>query len=231
VWGLGFGPHPGTGWRGFRRLRLGGHRGGLGAIGAVPPGEGVVEGGTTPYLPVAAARRKENYQRRWTADPEIKCFMPGVPRATYLPYPFQIVQGANTILSPTPTPGPYAPCAWAILVRVLRTVGWVGRWDIGRATPSSSTSPASTIQTWFDRAGNFHSDALRVVERYTPRGPDILDYEASIEDPRVSSRPWKIGMPLYRHVEKNAHLMEYQCIPYPEDVPYGHLRRAEGGSK
>ena len=84
-------------------------------------------------------------------------------------------------------------------------------------------------QTWFDRAGNFHSDALDVVE--PPRGRDILDYEASIEDPQVFPRPWKIGMPLYRHVEKNAHLMEYQCIPYAEDVLYGHLRRAEGGSK
>lgn len=203
----------------------------LGAIGAVPPGEGVVKGGTIPYLSVAAAHRKENYQRRWTDDPEIKCFMPGVPRATYLPYPFQIVQGANTIL---------ITYAYAGAVRTVRmghpgkspTDSWMG-WSVGHWEGDTLVIDVTGFndQTWFDRAGNFHSDALHVVERYTPRGPDILDYEASIEDPKVFSRPWKIGMPLYRHVEKNAHLMEYQCIPYAEDVLYGHLRRAEGGSK
>jgi hypothetical protein len=203
----------------------------LGAIGAVPPGEGVVKGGTIPYLPVAAAHRKENYQRRWTDDPEIKCFMPGVPRATYLPYPFQIVQGANTIL---------ITYAYAEAVRTVRmghpgkspTDSWMG-WSVGHWEGDTLVIDVTGFndQTWFDRAGNFHSDALHVVERYTARGPDILDYEASIEDPKVFSRPWKIGMPLYRHVERNAHLMEYQCIPYAEDVLYGHLRRAEGGSK
>ena len=203
----------------------------LGAIGAIPPGEGVVEGGTIPYLPDAAARRKENYQRRWTDDPEIKCFMPGVPRATYLPYPFQIVQGASTIL---------ITYAYAGAVRTVRmghsgkspVDSWMG-WSVGHWEGDTLVIDVTGFndQTWFDRAGNFHSDALHVVERYKPRRPDILDYEASIEDPKVFSRPWKIGMPLYRHVEKNAHLMEYQCIPYAEDVLYGHLRRAQGGSK
>lgn len=203
----------------------------LGAIGAIPPGESVVEGGTIPYLPAAAAQQKENNKRRWADDPEIKCYLPGVPRATYLPYPFQIVQGSNTIL---------LTYAFAGAVRTVRMgkveavpndswMGWSeGRWD-GDTLVIDVTS--FNDQTWFDRAGDFHSDALHVVERYTPEGRNILRYEATIEDPKVFSRPWKISMPLYRHVEKDAHLMEYQCIPYAEDVVYGHLEHRKGESK
>ena len=203
----------------------------LGAIGGVPPGESVVEGGTIPYLPAAASKQKVNYKRRWIDDPEIKCFMPGVPRANYLPYPFQIVQGTNTILM---------TYEYAGAVRTIRMgnpgqspsdswMGWsVGHWD-GDTLVVDVTS--FNDQTWFDRAGDFHSDALHVVERYALRSPDIMEYEATIEDPNVFSRPWKISMPLYRHVEKNAHLMEYQCIPYAEDILYGHLRHEKGDSK
>jgi len=79
--------------------------------------------------------------------------------------------------------------------------------------------------TWFDRSGDYHSDALHVVERYTPRSPDTMMYEATIEDPKVFSRPWKISMPLYRHVEKNAQLMEFKCVEFAEEVLYGHLRK------
>ena len=203
----------------------------LGAIGAIPPGEGVVEGGVIPYLPAAAARKKENFDRRWTDDPEIKCYLPGVPRANYMPYPFQIVQGANTLLF---------TYSYAGAVRTVRMntkqespvdswMGWsVGRWD-GDTLVIDVTS--FNDQTWFDRAGDFHSDKLHVVERYTPRGPDVIDYEATIEDPEVFSRPWKISMPLYRHLEKNAHLLEFQCIEYSEDVLYGHLRHGKGETK
>jgi hypothetical protein len=80
-------------------------------------------------------------------------------------------------------------------------------------------------QTWFDRAGDFHSEALHVVERYTPRGPDVLMYEATIEDPKVFSRPWKITMPLYRHVEKSAQLLEFKCVEFVEELIYGRLRK------
>jgi hypothetical protein len=203
----------------------------LGAIGAIPPGESVVVGGTIPYLPAAEARRKQNNQRRWTDDPEIKCFMPGVPRATYLPYPFQIVQGPNTIL---------LTYAYAGAVRTVRmgsalkssADSWMG-WSVGHWEGETLVIDVTGFndQTWLDRAGNFHSDALHVVERYTPRSTDIINYEATIEDPNVFSRSWKISMPLYRHVEPNAHLLEYQCIPYAEDVVYGHLRHKEGDSK
>jgi hypothetical protein len=195
----------------------------LGASSAVPPGPGVVEGGEIPYLPAAAAKRQENFKQRWTADPEIKCYMPGVPRANYMPYPFQIVQGSETIMISyefadavrmlyMKNPGPAPADSW---------MGWsIGHWD-GDTLVVDVTS--QNDQTWFDRAGNFHSDALHVVERYTPLDANILMYEATIEDPKTFSRPWKISMPLYRHIEKNAQLMEFKCIPFSEDVLYGNL--------
>ena len=80
-------------------------------------------------------------------------------------------------------------------------------------------------QTWFDRAGNFHSEALKVVERFTPIDRNTINYEATMEDPKVFSRPWKITMPLYRHAEKNARLMEYKCVEFAEELMYGHLRK------
>jgi len=203
----------------------------LGAIGAVPPGEGVVEGGVIPYLPAAAAKKKENFERRWTDDPEIKCYMPGVPRATYMPYPFQIVQGANTILF---------TYSYAGAVRTVRmgttekspVDSWMG-WSVGHWEGNTLVVDVTSFndQTWFDRAGDFHSDKLHVVEHYTPRDRDVIDYEATIEDPDVFSRPWKISMPLYRHLEKNAHLLEFQCIEYSEEVLYGHLRHGKGETK
>jgi hypothetical protein len=203
----------------------------LGAIGGIPPGESVVEGGTIPYLPAAAAQQKENNKKRWTDDPELKCFMPGVPRANYTPWPFQIAQGKETILM---------SYQYAGAVRTIRmgkpgkapSDSWMG-WSVGHWEGNTLVVDVTSLndQTWLDRAGNFHSDALHVVERYTPRTPDILMYEATIEDPKVFSRPWKISMPLYRHVEKNAHLLEYQCIPFAEDILYGHLRHGKGDSK
>ncbi len=71
--------------------------------------------------------------------------------------------------------------------------------------------------TWFDRAGNFHSDALHVVERYTLTDPDHIAYEATIEDPKVFTRPWKMSMPLYRRVDKNVKLLEYECVFYLQE--------------
>jgi hypothetical protein len=203
----------------------------LGAVGAVPPGEGVVEGGMIPYLPAAAAKQKENFQRRWTDDPELKCYMPGVPRANYMPYPFQIVQGKDTIL---------ITYSYAGAVRTVRmgnpgkspSDSWMG-WSVGRWEGNTLVIDVTSFndQTWFDRAGNFHSDALHVVERYTPQGPNILNYEATIEDPKTFSRPWKISMPLYRNVQPNAHLLEFQCIEYAEDLLYGHLRHKPSNTK
>ena len=197
----------------------------LGAVGATPPGLSVVEGGSIPYLPAAEAKRKQNFEARLTSDPEIKCYLPGVPRATYIPQPFQIVQSEKTVMIlyqyaggvrtiPMTDPGPALVSSW---------MGWSkGRWD-GSTLEVDVTG--FNDKSWFDRSGNYHSDKLHVVERYTPRSADTLIYEATIEDPKVFSRPWKITMPLYRRVEKNAQLLEFRCVEYSEELLYGDLRK------
>ena len=204
----------------------------LGAEFAVPPGIGAVESGEIPYLPQALAKKKENFQKRLTEDPEIKCYMPGVPRATYMAYPFQIEQSSEylmiayeyasslrTIHMDKPGPNP-AGDSW---------MGWsVGHWE-GDTLVVDVTG--MNDQTWFDRAGNYHSNELHVIERYTPKSAEVLNYEATIEDPQVFSRPWKISVPLYRHIEKNFQLMEYKCVPFAEDVLYGPYRRHAASSQ
>jgi hypothetical protein len=197
----------------------------LGAAGAVPAGLSVVEGNDIPYLPAAAAKKKENFESRLTADPEIKCYLPGVPRATYMPYPFQIVQTPNYILMAYE----YAGATRTIYMDKTPpnpADSWmghsVGHWD-GDTLVVDVTG--LNDQTWFDRAGNFHSDALHVVERYTPISPDALSYEATIEDPKVFSRPWKLSMPLYRRLDKNAQVLEFKCVEFVEELMYGHLRK------
>ncbi len=197
----------------------------LGAVGGVPPGMGVVEGDEIPYKASALSKKKANGENWLRDDPEVKCFLPGVPRATYQPYPFQIIQGTNTILLA------YEFAAGSRIVYmenhqqppVDSWMGWSnGHWE-------GDTLVVDVIgfndQTWFDRAGNYHSDRLHVVERYTPASPDILNYEATIEDPEVFTRPWKISMPLYRHVEKNAQLLEYKCVEFAEELLYGQYRK------
>jgi hypothetical protein len=200
----------------------------LGAVFAKPPGLGVVEGDTIPYLPAAAAKKKEN-QANWAKlDPEIKCYLPGVPRATYLPYPFQIVQDQNSIMF---------AYEYANAVRVInmgapakpivdtRMGTSNGRWE-GQTLVIDVTGFID--ENWFDHAGNFHSGALHVVERYSPRSADTLNYEATIEDAKVFSRPWKISMPLYRRVEKNVRLLEFKCAEFAEELLYGDLVKKPG---
>jgi hypothetical protein len=200
----------------------------LGAQGAVPGGLGVVEGDEIPYLPAAAAKKKANFESRLTADPEIKCYLPGVPRATYMPYPFQIVQTPKYILIAYE----YAGATRTVYMDKTPpepTDSWMGH-SVGRWEGDTLVVDVTDLndQTWFDRAGNFHSDALHVVERYTPLSADALLYEATIEDPKVFSRPWKISMPLYRRQEKNAQLMEFRCVEFVEELMYGHLRKQAG---
>jgi hypothetical protein len=200
----------------------------LGAEGAEPGGPGVVEGGEIPYLPAAREIKKANFEQRLAADPEVKCYLPGVPRATYMPYPFQILHSAKAIFFAyeydgavrniyLKDPGPAPADSW---------MGQsVGHWD-GDTLVIDVTGLDE--RTWFDRAGDFHSDSLHVVERYTPLGPDTLSYEATIEDPKVFSRPWKIRMPLYRHLEKNARLMEFKCVEFAEELMYGQFTKKTG---
>jgi hypothetical protein len=183
------------------------------ALKGVPPGESVVQGGDIPYQPWATAKRKENFENQAAADPENKCFLPGVPRATYQGFPFQIVQ--------TPKQMTFL-YEYAHGVRAVYTDGtkhpdghidwWLGD---SRGHWEDDTFVADVVdfdeRTWFDRSGNFHSDELHGVERYTLTDPDHIDYEATIEDPKVFTRPWKISMPLYRRKEKNFQLLEYEC--------------------
>ena len=199
----------------------------LGASFSIPAGAGVVEGSDLPYQPWALEKKKQNADQWLTLDPEIKCYMPGVPRATYMPYPFQIVQSRDTILMA------YEFASASRIVRMRKTgdapidswMGWSrGRWD-GDTLVVDVTG--FNDRTWFDRAGNFHSDALHVVERYSRTGPDHLWYEATIEDPKVFTRPWKLSMPLYRRTEKNAQLLEYKCVEFVEELMYGHLRKKD----
>jgi hypothetical protein len=202
----------------------------LGALVAVPPGPSFVVGGEIPYLPAALEKRRANRANRWTADPEIKCFMPGVPRANYMSYPFQIVQGTDTIMM---------TYEFADAVRIVNLndpgeapadswMGWnVGRWD-GNTLVVDVT--AQHDDTWLDRSGNYHSNALHVVERYTLRSPDVLLYEATLEDPNVYSRPWTIRMPLYRRLDENAQLMEFKCIPFSEPALYDHIGKEPSGN-
>jgi hypothetical protein len=197
----------------------------LGAVGAVPPGRGVVEGGEIPYRPEALARKKQNQENWLTSDPEIKCYLPGVPRATYMPHPFQILQSTKAIFIAyqyagavrdiyLKDPGPAPVDSW---------MGQsVGRWDGDTLVVDVK---GFNDQTWFDRSGNFHSDALHVVERYTRVSPDVISYEATIEDSKVFTRPWKMSMPLYRRQEPDAQLMDFKCVEFVEELMYGQWRK------
>jgi hypothetical protein len=197
----------------------------LGEIGWVPPDVGVVEGDEIPYQPWAAKRKQENLANWLDRDPEIGCYKPGVPRAMYMPYPFQIIQGTTNVLMVFEYAGaertihldpvdPYPVDAW---------MGHsVGHWEGDTLITEVSNF---TSDTWLDRSGDFHSDALHVVERYTPITRDAFRYEATIEDKNVFTRPWKISMPIYRRLESNAQLMEFQCREMAEETLLGNLRR------
>ena len=197
----------------------------FGAVGAVPPGAGVVGAGGIPYTTEALEKKKENQQNWLDRDPEVKCYLPGVPRATYMPHPFQIFQGEDSVFIAyqyagavrdifMDDPGPAPVDSW---------MGWSdGHWE-GDTLVVLVTG--LNEQTWFDRAGNHHSAQIRVVERYTPMGPDHLLYEATIEDPETFTKPWKITMPLYRRMEAGAQLMDFRCVEFVEELMYGEWRR------
>lgn len=196
-----------------------------GAIGAEPAGQGVVEGGEIPYLPAALEQKKTNFANRRTNDPEAKCYLPGIPRANYMPYPFQIVQSPRGILFA------YEYASANRLVNMGKAAEpvsdtWMGtsngRWE-GDTLVIDVTGFNGLA--WFDRAGDFASDKLHVVERFTRTERDHLQYEATIEDPSVFSRPWKISMPLYRRVEKNTQLLEFKCVEFAEELLYGQYKK------
>jgi hypothetical protein len=207
----------------------------MGAWGAQPGGQGIVEGNEIPYQPWAAAKQKENLEKRMmvkvtndphrydTGETELQCYRPGVPRANYMPFPFQIFQTPEQILIVYEYKG------------AIRTIymnskdeapsdTWMG-WSKGRWEGDTLVVDVTGFEqyTWFDRAGNFHSDALHVVERYKPASPYHIQYEATIEDSKVFTRPWKVSFPLYRRMEPNVQLVEFNCVPFVEEMMYKPL--------
>ena len=183
----------------------------------VPAGQGVVEGNELPYVPAALKQRMANLKTRATQDNEARCAMVGVPRIVYMPYPFQILQSRDQIVMVSE----YAHTIRNIHLKGEHPPEGIA-WYMGdsRAKWEGETLVVDVVhftdQTWLDRSGNFHSPAMRVVERYTRTGPDHMLYEATIEDKAVFSRPWKMRMTLYRDVEPNAQLLEYECAPFLE---------------
>jgi hypothetical protein len=209
----------------------------MGAYGSWPGGQGIVEGGEIPYRPEALAKKKENADKRMvvnitpddqrhdTGDPEVKCYMAGVPRSNYMPFPFQIVQTPDHIMMSYE------------FARGLRTIymnqndkdipkeapadSWMG-WSHGHFEGDTLVVDTTGLlpYTWFDRAGDYHSDQMHVVERYTPVSPYHMMYEATIDDPKVFTRPWKMSFPLYRRMEKNVQLVDFNCVEFVLDMLY-----------
>ncbi len=197
----------------------------LGAVGAVPGGMGIVEGGKIPYKPEAAAKRAENREHWLERDPEIKCYMPGVPRAVYMPFPFQIVHNAKSMFIAYEFAGAVRDVFFED-IGPAEVDSWMGQsvahWE-GDTLVIDVTG--QTDQTWLDRSGTHHSNQLHVVERYTLTGPNHIRYEAAIEDPEVFTRPWKISLPLYRRMEGDARLMDFKCVEFVEELMFGEYRR------
>jgi hypothetical protein len=198
----------------------------LGAAGGVPGSLGVVQDdGRIPYMPEAAAIKQANAENWIDRDPELKCYLPGLPRAMYMPYPFAITQSATKV---------HIAYTFANAARTIHldTVdpppaeGWMGH-SVGRWEGDTLVVEVTDFndKTWFDRAGNFHSDALHLVERFRLQTPDVIQYEVTIEDPKVFTRPWRIAMPLYRRMEPNMQLIEYRCTEFVEEFMYGHVRK------
>ena len=192
------------------------HSASLAGTSGVPPGKGVVEGNEIPYKPDALAQKKKNYETRDTEDPGFaKCYLPGVPRATYMPYPFEIIQNPQMV-------GIRYQFARAVRTIDLTSKSheWLEGWPDFWMGDSRGKWEGDTLvvdvrkldeRTWFDHAGNFHTENLHVVERYSPIDRDHIQYEATMEDPGVFTRPWKISMPLYRIVDRNPEVFEWDC--------------------
>jgi hypothetical protein len=207
----------------------------LGAVGSVPSGYGVVDGGEIPYVAAARATRDENREAWLERDPEIKCYLPGVPRATYMPFPFRIFQSDQRMA---------IAYEYASAVRDIyledpgepQVDSWMGQsygwWEDDTFVVRVN---GFNGEAWLDRAGNFTGYGTTVTERYTMLGPDHIQYEATIENPETFSRPWMIRMPLYRNIDPNARLGQFKCVEFVEELMYGQLRknpirRGEGGS-
>lgn len=190
-------------------------QGGLGVI--VDPADGKI-----PYRPEARAKQQENFKNRAALDPINKCYMPGVPRVVYMPFPFQILQTPDKVVLLSE----YAHTTRNIFLKGEHLDGlelWMGdsrgKWDGDTLVVDVNNFNADT---WLDQSGNHHSEALHVTERFTRTGADTMTYEATLDDPKTYTQPWTMRLLLYRHQEPNYRLLEYECNAYME---------FEGGSK
>jgi hypothetical protein len=198
----------------------------MGALGASTGGLGVVEGGRIPYTAEALKKRDDNKAQWLELDPVVKCKLPGVPRATYLPHPFQIFLAPDTTLITYEFAGADRIVYMNRPKSEAPVDSWMG-YNLGRWEGDTLVIDvtAQMEDSWLDSAGNFHGPSLRVQERYTPMGPNALMYEATITDKDVFTKPWKISMPLYRRLEKNAQLLDFKCVEFVEELLYGKLRK------
>lgn len=195
----------------------------LGSLAAIPAGRSVVVEGEIPYRPEALEQREEN-QAGWPeADPETLCYLPGIPRANYMPYPFQIFQTESDILFV------YSYHSANRLVEMDERIEapvdtWMGQsngqWE---GETLVIETHAQNGKPWLDRAGNWYSRNAIVTERLTLMTPNHIDYQVTISDPTVFTSDWTIRMPLYRNVEENAQILEHKCVPFVENLLYSDL--------
>ena len=187
----------------------------------MPAGLGVVvdpPDGSIPYQPQALEKKKQNFEKRETEDPVEKCYLAGVPRTMYLPYPLQILQTDQEVMIFSEY---VHTLRWIPLKKLERYPGYESWMGDPRGRWEGDTLVVESIgfndQTWFDNAGNFHSDALKTVERFTRTAADTITYEVTIEDPKVFTRSWTMRMPLYLHKDREV-LLENECHIYAEEV-------------
>jgi hypothetical protein len=203
----------------------------MGAAFSPPGGRGIVEGNEIPYKPGMEQKKKQNGQNWLQLDPEVKCYLPGTPRAMYMPYPFEMAQSPQML---------FVAFEFATATRLIyldpndpnsRAQGpdqpydtWMG-WSHGTWEGDTLVVDVKNFnnKTWFDRAGDYHSNELHVTERFSFLDRNTIQYEATITDPQTFTRPWKVSLPLYRHREKNAQIVEFKCPEFAEDFLYGSV--------
>ncbi len=196
----------------------------LGAFGAARASTGIVVGGEIPYTAEARAKQQANRADWLALDPVVKCYMPGIPRANYMPFPFQIVQSPEHMIFA------YEFASASRIVYMDRpdfqapVYSWMGH-SLGRLEGDSLVIEVTDQMpdTWFDHAGNHHTESLRVTERYTHVSENVLMYEATLEDGNTYTRPWTVRFPLYRRLDDNAQLLEFKCVEFTEELLYGEF--------
>ncbi|OGT73815.1 MAG: hypothetical protein A3H44_02985 [Gammaproteobacteria bacterium RIFCSPLOWO2_02_FULL_57_10] len=198
----------------------------MGALAAIPGGQGVVVGGTIPYRPEALAKKLENQANWLELDPVVKCYLPGVPRATYLPYPFQIFQAPDTTLISYQFAGADRMIYMDQPDYESQVDSWMGH-NIGHWEGDTLvvTVTGQMPDSWLDSAGNWHSYQMRVEERYTMESENVIWYEATITDPEVYTEPWTIRLPLYRRLDEGMKMLEFKCVEFVEELLYGQYRK------